>query len=43
MNGRKKAISHYLGCGERGEDFPRALVSLEDKIDEIVGTRRRLK
>jgi len=43
INGRKKAISHYLGCREQGGDFPLQLVSLENKIDEIVGTGKWLK
>lgn len=41
INGKQKTIYHYLGC--KGKDrsvFPAQLVELEDKIDEIVETKR---
>lgn len=43
INGKKKTISHYIGCyerGEKGERFPAELLRLENKIDEIVETKR---
>lgn len=47
LNGRGKAISHYLGCWGKGEShfdiYPRALFILENKIDEIVGTNKWIK
>jgi Domain of unknown function (DUF6438) len=41
INGQYKSIVHYLGCQENnGESvFPKELKDLEDKIDEIIGTR----
>lgn len=45
INGQYKSIVHYLGCQENnGESvFPKELQDLEDKIDEIVGTRKWIK
>jgi len=46
MNSRKKSVSHYLGCWERGGDFkiyPAALYKLEEKIDEIVNSKQWIK
>ena len=49
LNGREKTIEHYLGCFETSDKrdelpiFPRSLVLLEDKIDEIVGTDRWIR
>jgi len=42
INGQYKSIVHYLGCQENnGESvFPKELTDLEDKIDEIIGTRK---
>ena len=42
INGQYKSIVHYLGCQEnKGESvFPKELKDLEDKIDEIIGTRK---
>jgi len=43
IDGKQKTIKHYLGCLKSGEPlelFPSALVILEDKIDEIVNTKR---
>ncbi len=52
LNGKKKKVEHYLGCRENyksdesssifqlGRVFPQPLYNLENKIDEIVGTRR---
>ena len=49
LNERKKTIVHYLGCRERsrnndpftlGKVFPQSLFNLEDKIDEIIETKR---
>ena len=46
MNGRKKTIAHYYGCGNRqaiGDVFPSQLFDLEKKVDEIIGTEQWLK
>jgi hypothetical protein len=43
ISGRTKVISHYLGCWEKDAHFkvyPRELFLLENKIDEIVGTKK---
>ena len=43
IDGRKKTVSHYLGCVEDNEQhtpFPPKLRELENKIDEIAGTKR---
>lgn len=42
-DGKKKIVSHYLGCVEDNEQhtpFPPKLRELENKIDEIAGTKR---
>jgi Domain of unknown function (DUF6438) len=41
INGQYKSIIHYWGCQENnGESiYPKALFDLENKIDEIVGTK----
>jgi hypothetical protein len=46
IGGRRKAISHYLGCMDKGEGlvfYPRELIRLEERIDEIVNTGRWLR
>ena len=46
INGRNKAVSHYLGCLMQGDEFriyPQELVRLENKIDEIVESKRWIK
>lgn len=42
LNGKSKSIRHYSGCQESNSEsaFPLELTKLEDKIDEIVGTKR---
>ncbi len=46
VGGKEKTISHSLGCKEKvdineeGKIFPRQLYELENKIDEIVETKR---
>jgi hypothetical protein len=41
INGKRKTIYHYLGCkGKDAEIFPARLSELENKIDEIVETKR---
>jgi hypothetical protein len=41
INGKQKTIRHYLGCKEKdSEIFPARLYELENKIDEIVETKR---
>jgi hypothetical protein len=41
INGKQKNIYHYLGCkGKDSEIYPARLTELENKIDEIVETRR---
>jgi hypothetical protein len=45
MNGREKTVTHYLGCQVMVIDpppsnFPQELYRLENKIDEIVETKR---
>ncbi len=46
LNGKEKTITHYLGCGEQNKsktalkNFPKQLDNLENKIDEIVETKR---
>ncbi len=46
LNGKKKTITHYLGCAERNEPetalkpFPQQLYNLENRIDEIIETKR---
>ncbi len=45
INGRSKSINHYHGCTEGLPNaiYPRELAELENKIDEIVGTKQWLK
>ena len=45
INGKTKFIEHYHGCAREGlgKPYPEDLTSLEDKIDEVVGTERWLK
>ena len=45
INGKEKTIGHYHGCAREGlrKPYPEDLTSLEDKIDEVVGTERWLK
>ena len=43
VNGRRKSVSHYLGCS--GSElvftvYPPELANLEDRIDELVGTEK---
>ena len=38
MNGRSKTIDHYFGCFRSGKTFPKVLIELEEKIDEIANT-----
>lgn len=52
LNGKEKTINHYHGCFEKDNSsagktksisdkiFPQQLYKLENKIDEIIGTRR---
>lgn len=43
LNSREKTIVNNLGCSETGDTFkpfPSQLYNLENKIDEIVGTKR---
>jgi hypothetical protein len=48
LNGKEKNITHYLGCrsevnpsrGRSASIFPQQLYDLENKIDEIVETKR---
>lgn len=41
INGKQKTIHHYLGCkGKDAEIFPARLTELENKIDEVVETKR---
>jgi hypothetical protein len=41
IEGKQKTIYHYLGCkGKDSEIFPARLSELENKIDEIVETKR---
>jgi hypothetical protein len=42
INGQYKSIVHDLGCQENDGTsvFPKELAELEDKIDEIIGTKR---
>ena len=43
MNGKSKSISHYHGCRDGQIIYPKALTDLEDRIDEIVGTKQWIK
>lgn len=49
VNGRSKTITHDYGCRERlpdgtaGPVYPKALFELEQRIDEIVGTKQWTK
>jgi hypothetical protein len=45
INGKTKTIAHYHGCSYEalGKAYPAELTSLEDKIDEVVGSYRWLK
>ena len=45
LNGREKSIKHYWGCVEEKDFkvFPASLFILENKIDEIIDTRRWVK
>jgi hypothetical protein len=46
LQGKEKTIPHYLGCEEndnpadKGKIYPQQLYNLENKIDEIVETKR---
>ena len=42
INRQYKSIVHYLGCQENNGSsvFPKALMELENKIDEIIGTKK---
>lgn len=43
INGEKKSVDHYHGCKEGSDNFEKELaklIKLEDKIDEIVETKR---
>ncbi len=43
INGRRKGVSHNLGCVGKGEGlrfYPDALIELEKKIDGIVNTKQ---
>lgn len=46
LKGKEKTIPHYLGCEEnynpadKGKIYPQQLFNLENKIDEIVETKR---
>ena len=42
LNGKTKSIYHYHGCMEEGGriTYPAVLTQLENRIDEIVGTKR---
>jgi len=41
INGKEKSVHHYLGCYTKyPEVYPPKLFELENKIDEIVGTKR---
>lgn len=43
INGQKKSVEHYLGCLYSTRDFavyPKELVALENRIDEIVNTKQ---
>ena len=43
INGKKKSVSHYLGCSGYNTDFEKPLADLtrlEDKIREISGANR---
>lgn len=43
LNGKSKSISHYHGCRDGQVAYPKALTELEDRIDEIVGTKQWIK
>jgi hypothetical protein len=48
VEGKTKRIQHYLGCTERSRDHsviphPLKLYNLENRVDEIVGTKRWIK
>ncbi|HEU0143155.1 MAG TPA: DUF6438 domain-containing protein [Nitrososphaera sp.] len=46
VRGRKKTISHYYGCWEKGRDFviyPQELFKLEKMIDEVVNSKQWVK
>ena len=45
MNGKTKTIGHYHGCqwAPFGAIYPVELTALENKIDEIIGTKQWLK
>jgi hypothetical protein len=41
IGGKQKSVRHNLGCrGKNSENFPAQLYELENKIDEIVETKR---
>ena len=43
INGKKKSIDHYHGCGDGNDKFEKELsklTELENNIDEIVGTQK---
>jgi hypothetical protein len=41
LNGRGKSVAHYYGCGDQGALAK--LTALENKIDEVAGTRKWIK
>jgi hypothetical protein len=41
LNGKTKVVLHYYGCGDGGK-LPQ-LTELENKIDEVAGTRKWIK
>src|SRR5215472_12305424 len=50
LGGRTKRIQHYIGCVERSRDtsgdfvpYPLKLYNLENRVDEVVGTKRWIK
>lgn len=38
INGKSKSIDHYLGCRQKRGTEVRALIKLENEIDEVAGT-----
>jgi hypothetical protein len=40
IDGKSKSISHYQGCRDDKGAYPKALTELEDRIDQIVGTKQ---
>jgi hypothetical protein len=44
LNGKTKVISHYHGCKDSiGNSYPNGLTELENRIDELSGTRQWIK